>query len=335
MLALVFVAAGCKKNELFISDIKEKVEIGYALRIDSLKGLVNINSEINQVLSYKNNLLLFDHRNKTAYLSDMKFRITKKFELAKDYEKLFTGKITDVFILRDTLFIGDDTYTIKKLDLTTGRIKSLPLKINLFQNFPFTLTVNADGVITTSFGCMANSVKDKVKGDFVWGSVFDPNGQQIQALGSAKDLFGHNYLGSETAYYSESDNNKYVCFAYSKNILQLAPTENQHQLYTNKEWTAPNIGKRKTLSAFIMNYQKLVKYKKYFLIPALPEKTGAPARIVVYDLEFNPVKVVELKEVQESYWYYITVSGDNMILYHKDSNTDRAFYLFDLSKLGL
>lgn len=335
MLLLIFIASGCKQKDLFITDIKEKAGIEFTFKADSLKGLVSNSSEIDNVLSYKNNLLLFDNRHKAAYLSDAKFNIIKKYELGKDFGKIFTSKISDVFLLQDTLFIGDDTYVIKKLDLTTGKVKSLPLKVNLFQNFPFTLFVSKTGEIITSFRCMTNSVKERVKGDYVWGSVFNPAGKQIRALASEKDLFEHDLIAYETAYYNEFDNAGYVCFAYSKNIMQLGGNETKHMLYTNKDWTKPDIGKNRTLSAFTMNYQKLVKYKNYFIIPALPEKVGMPARFVLYNSDFTAAKVIELKGTKESYWYNLTIAGDSLVVYSKNYGTDPAFYLYDLSRLGL
>jgi hypothetical protein len=182
---------------------------------------------------------------------------------------------------------------------------------------------------------MLNSVKDKVKGDYVWGSVFDPDGRQTQALGSDKEIFDHDLAGFESAYYSEFGSSKYVCFAHSKNIIELEPKFVKAGIYTNKGWSKPHMGENKTFSAFTLNYQRLVNYKNYFLIPALPEKPGSAARLVLYDSGFNPVKIIELKGVQESYWYYITITGDNMVLYNKNSSSDPSFYLFDLSKLGL
>ncbi len=335
LLVFAFIITGCKRNDLYITDIKEKAELDYVFKIDSLKGLVKKSSQIDKVLAYRNNLILFNYRYKTAYICDLKFNIIKKYELAKDYEKILNGKISDVFVLRDTLFVGDDTYIIKKLDLTTGKVKSIPLKINLFQNFPFTLFIKPDGGIITSFRCMFNNSKDKVKWDYVWGSVFDPNGKQTEALGSFKDEFDYDLAGLDQAYYNEFENNKYVCFGYSKNVIQLAPVEMKFSLYVNKGWTKPHYGPQKTLSAFTMNYQKLIKYKNYFLLPALPEKAGEPAKIILYNSEFTPVKILELKNVLESYWYNITVVGDNMVVYNRNSAADPFYYVFDLTKLSL
>lgn len=334
-LSLISLLVGCKKNELSLTDIKNRVEIDYTYKINSLKGLAKPSSEINQIVSYKNNLILFDYRYKTAYISDLKFNIINKYDLTKDYEKLFNGKISDLFLLEDTLFIGDDTYIIKKLDMTNGKVKSLPLKINLFQNFPFSLFVNSSGEIITSFRCMFNNSKDRAKWDYVWGSVFDRSGKQIDALGSNKEMFDYDLIGFDHAYYNEYGNYKFVCFAYSKNVIQLNSENTKFTLYGNKGWTKPHYGPNKTFSAHTMNYQKLVKYKNYFLIPALPEKAGLPTCIVVYDLLFKPVKIIELKKMPESYWYDITLSGDNMILYTKSGAADPAFYVFDLTNAEL
>ena len=333
---LICLFAGCSdKND--VSNIKDVIKIDYSKKVDSYTALkVNI-SGINKIIPYKSNMVLVDYKQKVIYMCDYNFNVLSTFELMKNYDYIFKGRISDVFLYEDTLYISDDGFVVKKFNLLTGVAGSIELKVKYFQGFPYNLFVNSKKNIIVSFGCLYNSAQDKIKGEYFWGGIYDSLGNAIKPLMLSKADFGHDQINSDYAYYTEYDKMKYVCFKFSKNVIKLDSAdvvEDSHALVVDKEWTKPYINKDKGVYGKNVNYQPIIKYNNYFLSMALPEESSVEAKIILYDTAFNPIKAIILNGIKGKYWYNIVIVDNKMILYNTYGSFDSNIYLYDLTEIN-
>lgn len=291
-------------------------------------------SMIDKTICYNNNeLVLVSFKEKAVYITDIQLNVKKRIDLRIKYSKILTFSLFNAFLNKDTLFLADNSMSIKKLDLTTGEMKMIPLKGMVYFSQPYYMSFQKNGNYIYTFNCFLNTTKDKVKtGDYVVGAVFTPDGNLADHITAPKDIFEHDAIGKDKAFYSEFNGKHYLYFEMAKNILILDSLNNKidrKSLYLNKDWTKP-VNKGKQLSAYIVNTQPLTPYKNMFIHWPPPGNIETRARVVIYDQEFKPIKKVYLNGLDKIAFYSYVVCGDKLVVASDGSNGDPKVYIYDL-----
>lgn len=341
LAALLIMLAGCKDSaETFktIDEIAKTSELKPELTSASLNYGGNLikSGRLSKVLPLKEGFLFFSFPEKAAFVCDYSLNVKKKIQLTAKYTKELSERIFDVFINGDTLFICDNSMSIKKVNLPKEELSEIPLKGMTYFSQPYYLGFTKEGHYVYTFNPLINTTKDKIPGgDLVVGAVFSPGGVLQRQIAVNKDLFSHTAAGKDMAIYSELGNKRYLCFRLDKNIVSLGgdfSSAGKAEFYLNKEWSAPKVVNKK-FAAYVVNHQQLQNYKDWFIHRPPAGKNSAGAGLVIYDAEFNPLQRVSLPDLNSASDYSYSVSGNKMAVFSESSTGNKNIYIYDLTKL--
>jgi len=337
---VVLLMWGCRSGSDFktVDDITESVELKGSLISPEIiyNGTKVKTAGIDKVLPHNNDeLVLVNFSEKSVYIAGLDLKVKKKLYLRDKYESMLRDRLFDAFINKDTLFLADNSMSIKKVNLNNGTMETIPLKGMIYFSQPYHLTFGQDGNYIYTFVCFPNTVKDKVAGDFVCGSVFTPKGEMVKLIPLQKDLFTHEAITKDNAMCLVDGNRIYLTLELEKNALILDSDFNkidQKALYINKDWRKPQTN-GKQFSAYIINNQPLVKFKDKFIQWPPAGNVENKSRLVVYDKDFNPLKKIFLAGTEKTSFYNYTAVGDNLVVYSAGRNGDENIYIYDLKNL--
>jgi hypothetical protein len=341
VLLAVVLLAGCKNHSNSIQTV-ESITAQTELKQELKSNRLNYNGAevetalIDKALSWKDNALVFvSFREKAVYIADLTLNVKKKIFLKKKYDAMFNDKPFDAFINGDTLFIADNSMSLKKLNLVTEEMTKTPLRGMQYFSQPYYMSFAKNGNYIYTFNCFPNSTKDKVKGDFVVGAVFGHNGSLVEQIGVDKDVFDHDLISRDIAFYTEAGDKHYIYFEMEKNVLLLNADNNKtgiKSLYVNKDWNKP-VFKNKQLSAYIVNTQQFVPYGDKFIHWPPPGNIEKKGRVVIYDGNVEPVKKVFLAGLEKTAFYSYFTCGDKLIVFSNNRNGDDNVYMYDLKSM--
>lgn len=341
-LIFVFIAcliiSGCKStSDSFktVDEISKQENLKPELKSAEIiyNGTKTALSSIDKALPYnQTEFVLVSYGEKSVYITGFNLVVKKKIYLKEKYEALLHERIFDAFINKDTLFIADNSMSIKKVNLITGEMVKIPLTGMTYFSQPYYLSFAPNGNYIYTFNCFANTTKDKIKtGDFVCGAVFTPKGKIIEQLAVPKDVFSHEAILRDRALCVPDGDRFYLCFEMEKNFLLLDSKfgrTDQKSFYINNDWHKPQIS-GKQLSAYIINTQPFEIYKDRIVHWPPPGNKEMLGRLVVYDKDFNPLKKVYLADLQKTSFYSYIFSGDKLIVYSGGRNGDENIYIYD------
>ncbi len=339
-LLLITTACGVNSDSVKpVDDIKTRTELNAVLKTDRLnyEGKITGTSLIDKVFPYKDSsLILISFGEKTIYFTDLHLNASKRIDLRAKYGAQLPAQIYNAFLNKDTLFFADNSYSIKKLNLISGEFKEIPLNGMIYFSKPYYLSFSRNGDLVYTFNCFTNTVKNKIKeGDYIGGAIFKPDGNLKKQLALTSDLFDHDVIGKDIPFYSEFGSRKYIYFEMCRNVLILDSLDNRIALksfYVNKDWTKP-VFQDGQVSSWVVNNQPMVEYKDRLIQWPPPGNYEKRGRVVIYDMNMNPLKVVYLNGLEKSAFYTYTVSGNTLIVFSENRNGDSNLYEFDLSKI--
>lgn len=323
VLFTAIILNDCGGDNIKIIQYNNVLSYDYVLRPDSSKVYLQ---SLSDILKWGDNkFVIVDGKMKQVFVTDNNFIIVDSISL-KEKEFLFHSNKYSAGIRNNLLYIVDNTYKIKILNLDTKNIDVLDNKINPFLLGSYVGNIEFINDTTLIFSSECIQIPPKIDTLIVGGEYnlngkmltlfavpvidLDYNSEFTQSNQSSEECFVTYY--KEKIYISFKASRKAVVFNLYGKILGVYTLE-----VDNKYWKEPHMESRGFYTHPVTTNKLIITDDKIFQIVKKDGKISPS--VMVYDLSFSPVEKYEIRSINnvEGYRLGLILSDDELIIQNR------------------
>jgi hypothetical protein len=267
--------------------------------------------DLRDIVELDQKFLIIDGLEKDVFITNHEFEVLRKISL-KDKQYLFTGNIFSATYHRNKLYIIDNSFSIKILDLSTEQIAVLNYKLD--QNSFMSFIQNIKIVDDSSFVCSASGIVIRPsKHDLFVGARYNFKGEIISAFSipfselDYNSFFQNSGQGVEFTYVNYYDKNVYFSFSASKKVLKYDLKGHLLKIYDlmidEKYWQPPHKDEKGNFWISITSYPIEINNGRIFQV--VDHGIGISPSIYEYDMNFVKLNEYVPKEDIISGYHFI------------------------------
>lgn len=280
--------------------------------------------DLRDIVEFDQKFLIIDGLEKDVFITNNEFEVLRKISL-KDKKYLFTGNILSATYHRNKLYIIDNSFSIKILDLSTEQIAVLNYKLD--QNSFMSFIQNIKFVDDSSFVCSASGFQVvSSKNDLFIGARYNFKGEIISTFSVPRHELDYNSFflnsgqGVEFTYVNLYGDNVYFSFRASKKVVKYDFKGHLLKIYNlevdKKFWQPPHKDKTGNFLIEITSCPIEIKNNRVYQVV----RHGAEISPSIYEYDMNFVKIKEYVPKED------IISGYHFILKFFDGK----FFLKDI-----
>ncbi len=292
--------------------------------------LLNENKE--ELLTYVDDIVKYDSSKiiivegsqKKLYITDLNLKILKEISF-KDKDFLFRGRIFSATLHNNKIYLVDNSFTIKVLDLSSKKISTIEyFKGDMHKQLAFSIE-NISFLNDTIFVASLRINPDFIKRgkDFVIGNKYNINGNLISEFKVNEKEMGYNeyFFNSrsyeEVSYVAKLANKVIFSFEISKKVCLFSQTGKLKTIISlevdKNVWQEPHKDEIGNYASTVTMHSLEVNNKNVFY--AFPGGLGECLTIVKYDTNFHPISYFYLNGSIGGVSYVVKFIGNKFFVY--------------------
>ena len=313
----------------YYSSIKE-FSVRKVLDFVTSKGEQIFLSPATIIKSYKNRVYFYDKFK--IYVTDSELNVQQIISL-KEKDYMFKGKISDIEIIENSIFILDRSNKIKKIAMESPeKIDEIELdNKGTYRGDYYGMTYIGDNCLLLTAGLLPLSFNTNNSGIEV-GKVFELNGRykfsitipiekaDVESWKEGGDItFSANF--KKLLYFSFSTSRNIYVFNSSGELLKV------FQLAVDKKyWFEPKIslksvniaGREQSVTSvkFVIQYANNLQIADGYTYQIMYKGTDKSPSLIKYNLKFEIVESLDLKNIAPGMGYKIYLINDRILLVH-------------------